>query len=74
EELYIIRKYLDNYLINRFIRPNSSPIVALILLVKKPGGGIYININYRGLNNIIVKNKYLILLIRKTINTLKKAK
>ncbi|EGO55513.1 hypothetical protein NEUTE1DRAFT_46785, partial [Neurospora tetrasperma FGSC 2508] len=56
EELRIIRKYLDDYLVNEFIRLSSSPIAAPVLLVEQLGGGIYIYVDYWGLNNIIVKN------------------
>ncbi|EGO52415.1 hypothetical protein NEUTE1DRAFT_55178, partial [Neurospora tetrasperma FGSC 2508] len=65
-----IYKYLNNYFTTGFIYLNSSPVAVLVLLIKKPGGGIYIYINYRGLNNTTIKNKYPISLIRKTIDAL----
>ena len=37
------------------------------MFVKKPGGGIHLCINYRLLNAIIKKDRYLILLIKETM-------
>jgi hypothetical protein len=37
------------------------------MFIKKPGGGIHLCINYRLLNAITKKNRYLILLIKKTM-------
>jgi hypothetical protein len=33
-----------------------SPTIALFLLTTKPGGGVRICYDYRGLNNITIKN------------------
>lgn len=49
-------------------------VAALILFTRKPGGGIWVYVNYWGLNNVIVKNYYFILLIREILNMLSKAK
>ena len=53
---------------------SKSPAAAPILLVKKPGGGIRFCVNYRGLNNITVKNRYPLPLIRETLDRLSQAK
>jgi hypothetical protein len=37
------------------------------MFIKKPGKGIHFCINYRLLNTITKKNRYLILLIKETI-------
>lgn len=42
--------------------------MLLVLLVKKPGGSIYICIDYRGINNIILKIRYLLPLIKETFD------
>ena len=47
---------------------------ALLLLTAKPGGGVRICHNYKGLNNVTIKNRYLLLLIRETLNALYSAK
>ena len=70
DELLVIKKYIDKYLNKGFIRSSILPAAALILLAKKLGGGIQFYINYRGLNAIIIKNQYLVPLIRKTLKRL----
>ena len=57
-----------------FIRELTSPAVAPLLLTAKPKGGVRICYNYRGLNNVTVKNRYPLPLIRKILNTLYGAK
>ncbi|EGZ69829.1 hypothetical protein NEUTE2DRAFT_30522, partial [Neurospora tetrasperma FGSC 2509] len=41
-----------------------------ILLIKKPGGSVYIYINYYSINNIILKIRYLLLLIKETLDAI----
>ncbi|RYO77870.1 hypothetical protein DL764_010172 [Monosporascus ibericus] len=69
-ELLAVRKYIDDHLEKGFIRPSSSSAAAPILLAKKPGGGVRICVDYRGLNNVTVKNRYPIPLIRETLDAL----
>ncbi|GJU12756.1 putative reverse transcriptase domain-containing protein [Tanacetum coccineum] len=45
---------------NGFIRPSSSPWGVLVLFVKKKDGSFRMCINYRELNKLIVKNRYLL--------------
>ena len=73
-ELQVLRKYLDDHLQKGFIRPSSSPVASPVLFVKKPGGGLRFCVDYRGLNNITVKNRYPLPLIRETLNRLSRAK
>ncbi|KAK9416117.1 putative Reverse transcriptase [Seiridium unicorne] len=73
-ELLAIRKYLDEHLSKGFIRASTSQAAAPVLLAKKPGGGIRICVDYRGLNNVTVKNRYPIPLIRETLDALCQAK
>jgi len=70
DKLLIIKKYINEYLNKGFIRPSILLIATPILLAKKPRGGIRFYINYRGLNAIIIKNRYLVPLIHKTLKRL----
>ena len=63
EELIVLRKTLTKLLDKNFIRISNSPAGASVLFIKKPRGGLRFYVNYRALNAIIVKNRYLILLI-----------
>nr|GEZ63959.1 putative reverse transcriptase domain-containing protein [Tanacetum cinerariifolium] len=44
-----------------FIRPSSSPWGAPVLFVKKKDGSFWMCINYRELNKLTMKNRYLLL-------------
>jgi hypothetical protein len=57
-----------------FIRELISPAVAPLLLTTKLGGGVRIYYNYRGLNNVTIKNQYPLPLIREILNALCGAK
>ncbi|XP_063805039.1 uncharacterized protein LOC134983236 [Pseudophryne corroboree] len=50
--------YIQENLQKGFIRPSSSPAGAGFFFVKKKDGGLRPCIDYRGLNNITVKNSY----------------
>ena len=73
-ELEVIKKYLDDHLQKNFIRQSTSSAAAPILLAKKPGGGIRVCVDYRGLNALTMKNRYPIPLIRETLDSLCNAK
>ena len=46
EELLVLRKTLTELLDKDFIRASNSPIATLVLMVKKPGGGIRFCVDY----------------------------
>jgi hypothetical protein len=73
-ELEAIKKYLDEHLQKGFIRASTSPAAAPILLAQKPGGGVRVCVDYRGLNALTAKNRYPIPLIRETLDALHNAK
>jgi hypothetical protein len=53
-----LKEQLQELLERGFIQPSVSPWGALVLFVKKKDGTLRMCINYRGLNELIVKNKY----------------
>ena len=74
QELDAVKKYLDEQLAKGFIRPSSSASASPILLVRKPGGGIRVCVDYRALNEITIKNRYPIPLVNETLDRLSNAK
>jgi len=70
QEQEAVRKYIQEHLGKGFIRQSSSPAAAPVRLVRKPGGGIRVCVDYRQLNNITVKNRYPIPLIAETLDRL----
>ena len=71
-ELKVLKKYLEDNLSKEYIRAFSSPAAAHVLFVKKPGGGLRFCVDYRGLNELIIKNKYPLPLIQETLDRLYK--
>ena len=74
DELLIIKKYINKYLNKGFICLNIFLVTTPIFFAKKLEGGIQFYINYRGLNTIIIKNWYPVLLIHETFEWLNQAK
>ena len=54
--------------------PSKSPAGILILFILKPDRTIRLYIDYYGLNKIIIKNRYLLLLVSKILDWLFRAK
>lgn len=73
-ELTVLRQYIDKHLANNFIRPSKSPARAPILFIKRPSGELRLCVDYRGLNNITIKNRYPLPLIGESLDRLGKAK
>jgi hypothetical protein len=74
DELLILRKTLIDLLDKGFIRVSNSLIIALILFVKKLKRGLRFYIDYKGLNRVIKKDRYPLLLIYETLRNINKAK
>lgn len=55
-KLKTLKIYIENYLKTGFIWPSKSPIDVFILFNQKLDRSFYFYINYRGLNNLIIKN------------------
>lgn len=73
-ELAVVRRWLDDNLNKGFIRESRSRSAAPLMLAVKPGGGVRVCQDYRGLNNITIKNRYPLPLIRETLDALCHAK
>ena len=57
-ELETVKPYIETNLANSFIRASKSPAGAPILIVRKPNCSFCLCVDYRGLNNLIIKNWY----------------
>jgi hypothetical protein len=57
-ELVELKKQIDKLLEKAYIRPSTSPWVALVLFVKKKDGIKRMCIDYMSLNEVTIKNKY----------------
>ena len=55
-----LKKQLEEQLDKGFIRPSTSPWGAPVLFVKKNDESFRLCIDYRGLNKMIIKNKYVL--------------
>ena len=68
DELLVLKKYLDDNLTKEFIQASFFPAASPVLFVHKPEDGLWFCVDYRGLNAIMIKNCYLLPLIRETLN------
>ncbi|KAJ1592994.1 hypothetical protein NDA11_003952 [Ustilago hordei] len=69
-----LRRYLDENLEKGFIRPSKSPARSPVLFVPKKDGGLRLCVDYRGLNEITVKNRAPLPLIEEQLFLLRKAR
>jgi len=74
QQLQTLKDYVDENLSKGFIRHSSSPAGAPVLFVKKGDGSLRLCVDYRGLNEITIKNQYPLPLIQETLARLQKAK
>ena len=74
KKLDAIKRYLNSYLAKEFIQASSASYSLTVLFVKKPGGGIRFCVDYRKLNVITKKDRYLIPLIEEVLAQLKGTK
>jgi hypothetical protein len=66
--LKILKKYLNKNLEREYIQYSISSAEASILFILKKDGSLRLCVNYRGLNKIIIKTRYPLLLIREILN------
>ena len=73
-ELETLKTYIKANLASGFIRPSKSPAGAPILFIQKKNGNLRLCIDYRGLNNLTIKNCYPLPLIGESLDRLGRAK
>ena len=59
-ELRELKVQLQDMLEKGFICPSTSPWGAPVLFVKKKDGTMWLHVDYRQLNRLTVRNKYLL--------------
>ena len=73
-ELETLKNYIKTNLANNFISPSKSPAGAPISFVYKPNDSLWLCVNYQGLNNLTIKNRYPLGLIGESLDRLGQAK
>ena len=72
-ETKALQDYIKENLANGFIWHSKSPAGAPVFFVKKKDGSLHLCVDYRGLNNITIKNRYPLPLISSLLSQLGKA-
>ena len=67
-ELETLKTYMETNLKNGFIRPSKSPAEAPIFFNKKPDGSLRLCVDYQGLNNLTIKNRYSLPLVGESLD------
>ena len=73
-ELEILKNYIKTHLNTGFIRPSKSSTSAPITFDKKPDGSFFLCVNNSDLNNLTIKNWYLLFFISELLDYLGQAK
>ena len=73
-KLEMLKTYLKTNLANDFIRPSKFPASAPILFIRKKDGNLQLYIDHQGLNNLTIKNWYLLPLIGESLDRSGRAK
>jgi hypothetical protein len=74
DKLLAFWKYINENLQKEFIRHSKSPTSLPILFVKKNDGSLHMCVDYRGLNQLTIKNRYPLPLILGLLNQLSHTK
>ena len=67
-ELKVLKKYLNDNFIKEFIRSSFFSTTSFILFARKSSEKLHLYVNYRAFNIIIIKNRYSLPLIQKTLS------
>ena len=73
-ELETLKTYIKTNLANGFIWPSKYPAGALLLFIHKPDNSFRLCVDYRGLNIMTLKNRYLLPLIGESLDRLGQVK
>ena len=73
-KLETLKAYIETNLANDFIRLSKSPASAPILFDQKSNGFLRFCVDYQGLNNLTIKNRYQLPLIGELLDRLGRAK
>lgn len=73
-ELEILKAYIETHLKTWFIYPSKYPSGIPISFNKKSDRNLWLCVDYRGFNNLIIKNRYPLYLIGEFLNRLVHAK
>ncbi len=73
-ELKILKDYIDEYMKKNFIIKFVSSAKIFILFVKKMNDKFRLCVNYKKLNEIIIKNRYSLFFINENLNKLSETK
>jgi hypothetical protein len=73
-ELQELKRWLEENLSKGFIHTSSSPAITLILFIKKGDGSLYLVVDYQGINEGTIKNRYPLPLMQDTLMNLSRAK
>ena len=74
KELLVLKQYIEENLAKGFMRHFSSPAGGPVLFVKKADGSLRFTVDYRGLNEMTIKNRYPLTLIQETLTRLQNAR
>ena len=71
-ELKTLKAYIETNLANRFFSPSKLTAGAPILFDRKLDGFLRFYIDYRDLNNLTIRNRYPLPLVRESLNRLRR--
>jgi hypothetical protein len=74
KKLQVLREYINENLKKEYIRFSISSVRYPVLFVPKLNGKLRIYVDYRQFNTITVKNRYILSLIHKMQDRIKKSK
>ena len=73
-ELFVLKEYIEENLVKGFIRHSTSPAGATFLFVKKADGLLLFGVDYCGLNEMTIQDRYPLSLIQETLACMQKAR